>query len=118
VPGFHSKRAEPQGAKQMAAPAEPRTPNMHRAKRIAPRECGWKHGDSGQLGGEKNLVQRSQTRIILTPTGLLMEGHSTSLRRLFALFVDDECNRDISPVESLRPVKGIYFVGVLLNRKP
>ena len=31
-PGFHSKRAEPQGDKQMAAPAEPRTPNVHRAK--------------------------------------------------------------------------------------
>ena len=30
-PRFHSPRAEPQGAKQMAAPAETRTPNMHRA---------------------------------------------------------------------------------------
>ena len=60
-PRFHSARAEPQGAKQMAAPAETRTPNMHRAKRIAPRECGWKHGDSGHSAGEqKNLVQRNQ----------------------------------------------------------
>ena len=50
---------------------------MHRAKRFAPRECGWKHGDSGHSAGEKNLVQRSQTRIDLTPTGLLMEGHYT-----------------------------------------
>ena len=41
-PRFHSERAEPQGDNQMAAPAETRTPNMHRAKRIAPRECGWK----------------------------------------------------------------------------
>ncbi len=32
-------------ANQMAAPAEPRTPNVHRAKPIALRECGWKHGD-------------------------------------------------------------------------
>ena len=56
-PRFHSPRAEPQGAKQMAAPAETRTPNMHRAKRIAPRECGWKHGDSGHSAGEENLVQ-------------------------------------------------------------
>ena len=55
-PGFHSKRAEPQGAKQIAAPAETRTPNMHRAKRIAPRECGWKHGDSGPLGGKKQTL--------------------------------------------------------------
>jgi hypothetical protein len=28
-PRFNSEKAEPQGAKQMAAPAEPRTPNMH-----------------------------------------------------------------------------------------
>src|SRR5207344_1067828 len=73
-PGFHSQRAEPQGANQIAAPAETRTPNMHRAKRIAPRECGWKHGDSGHSAGEKTFVQPSQTRIDLTPTGLLMEG--------------------------------------------
>ena len=51
-PTFHGfvKR---QVANQMAAPAEPRTPNVHRAKPIAPRECGWKHGDSGLLGKEK-----------------------------------------------------------------
>jgi len=51
-PRFNAPRAEPQGAKQIVAPAEPRTPNMHRAKRIAPRECGWKHGDSGYSAGE------------------------------------------------------------------
>ena len=61
----------------MAAPAETRTPNMHRAKRFAPRECGWKHGVSGHSAGEKTFVQPSQTRIDLTPTGLLMEGHFT-----------------------------------------
>jgi hypothetical protein len=53
-------RAEPQGAKQMAAPAEPRTPNMHRAKRIAPRECGWKHGDSGHSAGEENVPNKNR----------------------------------------------------------
>ena len=42
---FPPLRAEPQGAKQMAAPAEPRTPKMHRAKQSTPRECKWKHGD-------------------------------------------------------------------------
>src|SRR6202008_440530 len=57
-PRFHSARVEPQGAKQMAAPAEPRTPNMHRAKRIAPRECGWKHGDGGHSAGEKHLSHK------------------------------------------------------------
>jgi hypothetical protein len=29
------------------------------------------------LGGEKNLVQKEQQRIHLTPTGLLMEGDYT-----------------------------------------
>ena len=72
-PRFHSPRAEPQGDNQMAAPAEPRTPNLHRAK-IAPRECEWKHGDSGHSAGE-NLGLRK--KIHLTPTGLLMEGDYT-----------------------------------------
>jgi hypothetical protein len=30
---------------------------MHRAKQIAPRECGWKHGDSGE-GLEKPGEQK------------------------------------------------------------
>src|SRR6201998_2252711 len=63
----------------MAAPAELRTPTLHRAKRFAPRECGWKHGDSGYSAEETfSLRQRTKThyepRIPLTPTGLLMEG--------------------------------------------
>jgi len=56
-PTFHSY-VKLQGANQMAAPAETRTPNMHRAKRIAPRECGWKHGDSGHSAGEKQLSRK------------------------------------------------------------
>jgi hypothetical protein len=55
-PRFHSARAEPQGAKQMAAPAE--------ATVATQRE-------------EKNLVQRKNKRTDLTPTGLLMEGDLT-----------------------------------------
>jgi hypothetical protein len=31
---------------QVAAPAETRTPNLHRAKTLK-EECGWKGGDSG-----------------------------------------------------------------------
>ena len=76
-PRFDSLRAEPQGANQIAAPAEPRTPNLHRSEPIAPRECEWKHGDSGILGGRKNLVPQKEKRTYLTPTGLLMEGHYT-----------------------------------------
>jgi hypothetical protein len=41
----------------MAAPAESRTPNMYRAKQIAPRACGWKHGDSGRSAGEKTGIE-------------------------------------------------------------
>jgi len=47
---------KPEVANQVAAPAVLRTPNMHRAKRIAPRECGWKHGDSGSAE-EETFVQ-------------------------------------------------------------
>jgi hypothetical protein len=41
-------------AEQVAAPAETRTPNLHRAN-IAHQECGWKGGDSGN-SVEKNLA--------------------------------------------------------------
>jgi hypothetical protein len=43
---------------------------------IAPRECGWKHGDSGERLKEKPGEQ-NEIRIYLTPTGLLMEGDLT-----------------------------------------
>ena len=43
-----------QVAKQVAAPAEMRTPNLHRAKRTLNQECGWKGGNSGN-SAEKNL---------------------------------------------------------------
>ena len=62
---------------------------MHRAKRIAPRECEWKHGDSGHSAGEKTFVQPSQTRIDLTPAGLLMEGRYTQNPRAWARCVID-----------------------------
>ena len=61
---------------QVAAPAETRTPNLHRA-RIAHQECGWKGGDSGDSAGRKNLVRRNNKGNPLTPTGLLMEGDYT-----------------------------------------
>ena len=34
--------------------------------KIAPRECGWKHGDSGHSAGEKACLRKEQ-RIDLTP---------------------------------------------------
>ena len=72
-PRFHSARAEPQGAKQIAAPAEPRTPNVHRANESLLESA---NGSMATVATrqEENLVQRSQRSIDLTPTGLLMEG--------------------------------------------
>jgi len=48
------------------------------SERFAPRECGWKHGDSGYSAGEKLFSATKkkthyEPRIPLTPTGLLME---------------------------------------------
>ena len=58
-PTFHSY-VKREVANQVAAPAEARTPNMHRAKRFAPRECGWKHGDSGDSADKKNMFIKNQ----------------------------------------------------------
>ena len=73
---------------QVAAPAEMRTPNLHRAK-IAQEECGWKDGDRGgsarmqskhRKKGEnkkrKTSLQEGKRKSLLTLTGLLMEGLS------------------------------------------
>src|SRR6266849_3580622 len=58
---------------QVAAPAETRTPNLHRAK-IAHRRVRMEGWRQWQLGGREKLVQRKNKRTLLTPTGLLMEG--------------------------------------------
>src|SRR5678816_2196007 len=56
---------------------------------------GWRQW---RLGREKQRDQQSPKRIPLTPTGLLMEGVSTSLRRLFARTPVNERNRDFATV--------------------
>ena len=60
----------------MAAPTELRTLIVHRAKE-AHQECGWKGGNSGNMLGKMNEEDSfaQKTRIRLTQTGLLMEGH-------------------------------------------
>jgi hypothetical protein len=60
----------------VAAPAETRTPNLHRAK-IAPRRVRMEGWRQWRLGGRKNRVQRKNKRTHLTPTRLLMEGDYT-----------------------------------------
>jgi hypothetical protein len=76
-PSFHLRDGT-EVDNQVAAPAETRTPNLHRANQSAHRECGWKGGDSGDSAGKKQRDQQISKRIPLTPTGLLMEGDYTN----------------------------------------
>src|SRR5215470_1951810 len=69
---------------QVAAPAEPRTPNLHRAKRSLLESANGSMATAAAIGQENNLVEQNEKRIDLTPAGLLMEGVCTRLRRLFA----------------------------------
>src|SRR2546423_3573648 len=48
--------------KQVAAPAETRTPNLHRAK-IAHQECGWKGGASGDSAERKSCLTKTNHRL-------------------------------------------------------
>ena len=57
-PRFHSARAEPQGAKQMAAPAETRTPNVHRAKTNRSSRVRMEAWRQRPLGGKKTLLTK------------------------------------------------------------
>ena len=52
-PQLPFSRMEREVDKQMAAPAETRTPNLHRANKALIKECGWKGGDSGDSAGKK-----------------------------------------------------------------
>ncbi|HKU24008.1 MAG TPA: hypothetical protein VJQ54_00985, partial [Candidatus Sulfotelmatobacter sp.] len=70
------KRAGSQGANQMAAPAEPRTPKLHRANKSLLKSANGSMATAATRLGE-NLLQKHEP-IHLTPTGLLMEGDSTA----------------------------------------
>ena len=72
-PRFHSKRAEPQGAKQMAAPAETRTPTCTERNQSLLESADGSMATAATRQ-EKNLVQSKNSGTYLTPTGLLMEG--------------------------------------------
>ena len=69
-------------ANQVAARAEPRTLNLHRANKSLRKSANGSMATVANSARRKKLVQR--TRIHLTPTGLLMEGVNKSRRRLFA----------------------------------
>ena len=59
------------------------------------------------LGREKNHVSRNENRIDLTPTGLLMEGHSAQISIYFAYFTSEafETGRKMSDIRIFSTVK-------------
>ena len=60
---------------QVAAPAETRTPNWNRAKQNrSSKSADGRVATVATTRREKNFVQRTDNKIHLTPTGLLMEG--------------------------------------------
>jgi len=59
---------------QVAAPAETRTPNLHRAKQNRSTKSADGRVATVATRRRKNLVQRKKKKTPLTPTGLLMEG--------------------------------------------
>ena len=61
-PSFH-REMEAEVDNQVAAPAETRTPNLHRAKQKSLiEECGWKGGDRVGLGAEEERKQDQKSR--------------------------------------------------------
>jgi len=60
-PKFHSERAEPKGANQMAAPAETRTPNMHPANQSLLESADGSMATVA-LGGRKTFVSEQERR--------------------------------------------------------
>ena len=70
---------------QVAAPAETRTPNLHRAKQNRSSKSADGRVATGPARLRRMNEKQNLCRNNLTPTGLLMEGVYTTLRHLFAL---------------------------------
>ena len=60
-PRFSSIRAESQGANQMAAPAEPRTPNLHRANESLLESANGSMA-TVPLGGKRKTLSNEKTK--------------------------------------------------------
>src|SRR5258705_5121298 len=88
---------------QVAAPAETRTPNLHRANNRSLEECGWKGGDSGDSAERKSCLTNTTTDG--TPTGLLMEGVYTQNPVVAKWRYYDSC-RPATRMESLSILRG------------
>ena len=75
-------------------------------------------------GLQSSAVARKRLPFVLIPNDYSHNGISTvDVTKTLTLIENwptgvNECNGDFSPVESPSPMNGIYFVGVLLNRKP
>jgi hypothetical protein len=69
-PRFSSIRVEPQGANQMAAPAEPRTPNLHRANESLLESANGSMATAATRRGfsarEKNFVSEKRKKLTMT----------------------------------------------------
>src|SRR5258705_13993622 len=74
---------------QVAAPAETRTPNLHRANNRSLEECGWKGGDSGDSAERKSC---------LTNTNHRLDSDRPSHGRRLHSEPDRWCNDDLSTV--------------------
>jgi hypothetical protein len=61
-PSFHLQDGT-EVDKQVAAPAETRTPNLHRANNRSLEECGWKGGDSGDSAERKSCLTKTNHRL-------------------------------------------------------
>jgi hypothetical protein len=68
---------------------------MHRAKPIAPRECGWKHGDSGHSAGETKPCSTKPMKNRLDPD---LPSHGRRLHSLRTIPKVNECNGDVTTV--------------------
>jgi len=60
--------------KQVAAPVETRTPNLHRAIKSLTKSADGRVATVATRQRQKKEVVNKNTRTDLTPTGLLMEG--------------------------------------------
>jgi hypothetical protein len=75
-PNFH-REMEREVDKQVAAPAETRTPSLHRARQSLTKSADGRVATGLVWARRKGRFQESQIKIYLTQTGILMEGHYT-----------------------------------------
>ena len=73
-PNFRSKRWEAKVDSQVAAPAETRTPNWHRANHRSQKSADGRMAAEADRFEEDHSTSKGNYKTDLTLTGLLMEG--------------------------------------------